>query len=150
MGNVTFVGHLFIPQKSILSENPLKMPFKRRLLYHEDILFIATKEEDSSNLKITNLLIYTLEPDKHLHLLAEYNLKIPIDDIIGIDKAKVIVYGLSIDQNSYGFSISKIDVLNHVETNLYEMRFPKRRKIEPELRTNQKKFFCQTKILEGK
>ncbi|ADQ05333.1 hypothetical protein Calow_1802 [Caldicellulosiruptor owensensis OL] len=105
MGNVTFVGHLFAPQKSILSENPLKICSKRRLLYHEDTLFIATREENSSNLKITNLLIYTLELDKRLHLLAEYSLKTPIDDTIGIDKTKVIVYGLSIDQSSSAFSI---------------------------------------------
>ncbi|ADQ40518.1 hypothetical protein Calkr_1005 [Caldicellulosiruptor acetigenus I77R1B] len=150
MGNVTFVGHLFIPQKSILSENPLKPCPKTRLLYHEDTLFIATREENYSNLKITNFLIYTLEADKRLHLLAEYSLKTPIDDIIGIDKTKVIVYGLSIDQNFSAFSILKIDILNHAEVNLYEMRLPQCWRIESELTLNQRKFFCQTKIFDGK
>ncbi|WAM33391.1 hypothetical protein [Caldicellulosiruptor morganii] len=150
MGNVTFVGHLFIPQKSILSENPLKICSKTRLLYHEDTLFIATREENSSNLKITNLLIYTLEADKRLHLLTEYSLKIPIDNIIGIDKTKMIVYGLSIEQNSSAFCILKIDILNHAEVNLYEIKLLQFRKTESKISLNQIECFCQTKILDGK
>lgn len=66
-------------------------------MYYEDILFIVIREENYFNLKIINFLIYIFEVDKCFYFLVEYSLKILIDDIIGIDKMKVIVYGLFID-----------------------------------------------------
>ncbi|WAM34903.1 hypothetical protein [Caldicellulosiruptor morganii] len=148
MHKITFMGHLFEPQ-IVLSENPLKKHYNLRLLYHKETLFIATREENS-NSKITNLLLYSLEKDKYLHLLSDYKLKTSLDDIIGIDRLKKVVYGLSINYSLSTFSILKIDVLNHIEENLYEIKLPYNSLVELDKFSGQNEFFCQTKILDDR